>query len=61
MSRVNFSADARGDALEADYVVVGAGTSGLSFIDTLLAEDPDATVILVDRNAKAGGHWTTAY
>lgn len=37
------------------------GTAGMSFVDTLLTEDADATVLLVDRNAAAGGHWTTAY
>ena len=33
----------------------------MSFIDTLLTEDPICTVVLADRNASAGGHWTTAY
>jgi len=47
--------------LSADYLVVGMGTAGMSFVDTLLTEDPDATVIMVDRNSSPGGHWTTAY
>lgn len=47
--------------LTADYLVVGAGTAGMSFIDTLLTLDATATVILVDRTSQAGGHWTTAY
>lgn len=46
---------------ECDYLVVGAGTSGMSFVDTLLTEKPNASVILIDRNAGPGGHWTTAY
>lgn len=47
--------------LSCDYLIVGAGTSGLSFIDTILSENPTATVVLVDRNSCPGGHWTTAY
>lgn len=45
---------------EADYLVIGAGAMGIAFVDTLLAES-DATVVLVDANHQAGGHWTTAY
>jgi len=47
--------------LKCDYLVIGAGTAGMSFVDTLLTENPIATVILVDRNERAGGHWTKAY
>ncbi|MCT7657540.1 NAD(P)-binding protein [Mycobacterium deserti] len=47
-------------AIEADYLVVGAGAMGLAFIDTLIDES-DATVVVVDRNDQPGGHWTTAY
>ena len=47
--------------LKADYLVIGMGTAGMSFVDTLLTEDADATIIMVDRNKAAGGHWTTAY
>ncbi len=46
--------------LEADYVVVGAGASALAFADTLLAES-DASILLVDRRARPGGHWNDAY
>jgi len=46
---------------QCEYLVVGAGTAGMSFIDTLLSEHSTATVILVDRNGKPGGHWTKAY
>ncbi|OBI83327.1 NAD(P)-binding protein [Mycobacterium sp. E740] len=46
--------------LQADYLVVGAGAMGLAFTDTLVAET-DATVVMVDRNDRPGGHWTTAY
>lgn len=47
-------------ALEADYVVVGAGAVAMAFADTLLGES-DATVILVDRRDRPGGHWNDAY
>jgi hypothetical protein len=40
--------------------VVGAGAMGLAFIDTLVSES-NATVVVVDRNDRPGGHWTTAY
>lgn len=47
-------------ALEADYVVIGAGAVGMSFVDVILAES-EATVIMVDRRAHPGGHWNDAY
>jgi hypothetical protein len=46
--------------LEADYLVIGAGAMGMAFADTLVAET-DATIAIVDRYARPGGHWTTAY
>ncbi|MEM9939911.1 MAG: FAD/NAD(P)-binding protein [Pseudomonadota bacterium] len=46
--------------LEADYVIVGTGAVGMSFADTILHES-DASVILIDRFAKPGGHWNDAY
>ena len=49
-----------GRTIEADYLVVGAGAMGLAFIDTLV-DETDATVVVVDRNDRPGGHWTTAY
>jgi len=49
------------NTLHCDYLVVGAGTAGMSFIDTLLTENSTATIILVDRNIKPGGHWVHAY
>ena len=33
----------------------------MSFVDTILSEDPKATLIVVDRNDKPGGHWVHAY
>lgn len=47
-------------ALETDYLVVGAGASGMAFTDTLI-EQSDDEVVLVDRRANPGGHWNDAY
>ena len=46
--------------LHADYLVVGAGAMGMAFVDVLLTET-DATVVLIDRRSRPGGHWTDAY
>ena len=43
-----------------DYLVVGAGASGLAFTDSLLTES-DANIILIDRRADVGGHWCDKY
>jgi hypothetical protein len=48
-------------ALETDYLVIGAGAMGLAFADEIIHGSRDATVVLVDRRAKAGGHWNDAY
>jgi hypothetical protein len=45
---------------ETDYLIIGAGATGLAFADTLLAET-QAHVTLVDRHGKPGGHWNDAY
>jgi hypothetical protein len=46
--------------IETDYLVVGAGATGMAFADTLIAES-DADVVLVDRRHRPGGHWLDAY
>jgi hypothetical protein len=46
--------------LETDYLVVGAGASGMAFVDSLLSHS-DAEVVLVDRRHRPGGHWIDAY
>ena len=46
--------------IETDYLVVGAGASGMAFADTLLSLT-DARVVLVDREERPGGHWLNAY
>jgi hypothetical protein len=46
--------------IETDYLVVGAGASGLIFADEMLTHS-DAHIVLVDRRDRPGGHWTEAY
>ena len=46
--------------LEADYLVVGAGASGMAFADALTGH-ADVQVALVDRRHAPGGHWLDAY
>src|ERR1700756_309331 len=45
---------------EGDYLVVGAGASGMAFADALTAH-ADVRVALVDRRHGPGGHWLDAY
>jgi cation diffusion facilitator CzcD-associated flavoprotein CzcO len=46
--------------VRTDYLVVGAGASGLAFVDALVAA-ADVEVTLVDRQRAPGGHWLHAY
>ncbi len=46
--------------METDYLIIGAGTTGLCFADQLL-DDTDATMTIVDRRPSPGGHWVDAY
>lgn len=46
--------------LQADYLVVGSGALGMSFVDTLV-EETDAEIVIVDRRHAPGGHWLGAY
>jgi hypothetical protein len=46
--------------IETDYLVVGAGASGMAFVDTLTTE-ADVDVVMVDRRHRPGGHWLDAY
>ncbi len=47
-------------ALDVDYLVVGAGAMGMAFADALV-EHAEVRVALVDRREAAGGHWLNAY
>jgi hypothetical protein len=46
--------------IETDYLVVGAGASGMAFVDALTAA-LDADVVMVDRRNRPGGHWNGDY
>jgi hypothetical protein len=46
--------------LEADYLVIGAGATGMAFTDALV-DHADVRVVLVDRRHGVGGHWLQAY
>lgn len=48
------------DVLETDYLVIGAGASGMAFADTLLDHSAH-DIILLDRRHAPGGHWLDAY
>ncbi len=48
------------ETIETDYLIIGAGAVGLAFADTMLAES-DASITIVDRHGKPGGHWNDAY
>lgn len=46
--------------LDTDYLIVGAGATGMAFADMLVSHT-DATMVLVDRRHAPGGHWVDAY
>ena len=46
--------------IEADYLVVGAGATGMAFTDAV-TEHADVRVAVVDRRHGVGGHWLEAY
>lgn len=46
--------------LDADYLVIGAGASGMAFTDALI-DHADVSVVMVDRRCGVGGHWLDAY
>lgn len=47
--------------VDTDYLVLGAGATSLAFADVILAEDPTAHLVIVDRRDSPGGHWNDAY
>ena len=46
---------------ETDYLIIGAGAMGMAFADEMFTLQPKAKLTIVDRRAKAGGHWNNAY
>lgn len=61
MSTESRPADPEVEALETDYLILGAGAMSMGFADVILAEDPAAQIVMVDRHANPGGHWNDAY
>ncbi|MCH2045386.1 MAG: hypothetical protein MK212_14815 [Saprospiraceae bacterium] len=49
------------DNYRVDYLIIGAGATAISFVDTLLDTHPQATVLMIDRRSRIGGHWVDAY
>ena len=47
--------------VDTDYLVIGAGATGMAFTDALIDHDPDVRVAMVDRRHAPGGHWLEAY
>mgnify|MGYP001566730997 CR=1 FL=1 len=47
--------------LETDYLVVGAGVSGMGFVDAMAPRAGDVDAIIVDTRHSPGGHWNDAY
>lgn len=46
--------------LTTDYLIVGSGAIGMAFAD-ILVEESNATLIIIDKYPKPGGHWNHAY
>ncbi len=46
--------------VDVDYLVVGAGATGMAFTDALI-DHADVRVAIVDRRHSVGGHWLDAY
>jgi len=46
--------------IETDYLVVGAGATGMIFADELLTHSK-ARITILDRRFRPGGHWNDAY
>ena len=48
------------ETIVADYLIMGAGAAGMAFADSVFTET-DATMVIVDRQDRPGGHWNDAY
>ena len=46
---------------EVDYLVIGAGATSIAFVDEVIANTSDVSIIVVEKRGKAGGHWNDAY
>ena len=47
-------------SISVDYLIKGAGAARVAFADSVLT-DSQATLAIVDRRDRAGGHWNDAY
>src|SRR5678816_1066582 len=47
------------DPVEVEYLVVGAGVSGLSFANWIRAEKPGAEVVVIEKELEPGGYCRT--
>ena len=47
-------------SISADYLIMGAGAAGMAFADSVFTAT-DATIVMVDRHDRPGGHWNDAY
>lgn len=48
------------ERISTDYLVIGSGAMGMAFAD-IIATETNATVTLVDKHDRPGGHWNDAY
>ena len=48
-------------SLTTDYLIIGAGTMGMCFLDELINNSSDLRAVIVDKRDKPGGHWNDAY
>ena len=48
-------------SLTTDYLIIGAGTMGMCFLDELINSSSSLEAIIVDQRDKPGGHWTDSY
>jgi len=48
-------------SLSTDYLIVGAGAMGMSFLEELITTSKDVEAIIVDSRSAPGGHWNHAY
>ncbi len=46
--------------IDVDYLIIGGGAVGMAFADSLLTET-SATMAIIDRHHRPGGHWNDAY
>mmetsp|Transcript_46288 Transcript_46288/g.106864 ORF Transcript_46288/g.106864 Transcript_46288/m.106864 type:complete len:520 (+) Transcript_46288:89-1648(+) len=48
------------DIIQCDYLVIGAGTRGMCFVDGLMLINKTCTVVIVDERESPGGQWHDA-